>query len=230
MEFLRAVEDDLRALSVEARKKHPVVKEAAERGIVRLRALREQYAAAVRESGESPPPRAAVPGAAPPVLAGVQPRGRGKAMTLHALGAIAHLMNRDAISPADAPNILRVLAIQAVPARRGRAGRAGQGAADAAPDGDVAVLRAARGGAGLGADRVPPADGAPARHGAERGAGDVAANGQPHARPRGGGGGRQRRRRGGGGRGRVQWPRGLAAVARPTPRRRAAWRTRTGRR
>jgi len=56
MDFLRLIEDDLRELSIEARKKHPVVKEAAERGIVKLRALREQYAAAVGESsGESPP-------------------------------------------------------------------------------------------------------------------------------------------------------------------------------
>jgi hypothetical protein len=48
MDFLREVEQDLRALSAEARKRHPVVKEAAERGILKLRAMREQYAQAIK--------------------------------------------------------------------------------------------------------------------------------------------------------------------------------------
>lgn len=117
MEFLRLVEDDLRALSVEARKKHPVVKEAAERGIVRLRALREQYAAAVRESGESPPTSMLrSQDLLRPFLLACNHSDCSRAMILQALSGVQRLINRNAISPSDAPNILRVLAIQATAA------------------------------------------------------------------------------------------------------------------
>src|SRR6056297_2151530 len=115
MDFLRSVEDDLRALSVEAKKKHPVIKEAAERGIVKLRTLREQYAAAVRQSGESMPvSRLRSQEVLRPFLLACNHSDCSKAIILHALGSITHLINKDAISPSDAPNILRVLAIQAV--------------------------------------------------------------------------------------------------------------------
>jgi hypothetical protein len=116
MDVLRLVEDDLRALCQEARKKHPVVKEAAERGILKLRALREQYAAAVREAaGESPPVSMfRSQDLLRPFLLACNHQDCTPKMIQMALGAVAHLINRDAIFPSDAPNILRVLAIQAV--------------------------------------------------------------------------------------------------------------------
>lgn len=107
----------MRALSVEARKKHPVVKEAAERGIVKLRVLREQYAAAVRElSGESTPPMSMFRSQdlLRPFLLACNHSDCTPKMIGMALGAVAHLINKDAIAPSDAPNIFRVLAIQAV--------------------------------------------------------------------------------------------------------------------
>lgn len=114
MEFLRLVEDDLRAVSVEARKKHPMVKEAAERGIVKLRGLREQYAAAVRESGESPPiSMLRSQDLLRPFLLALNHSDCSRTMVLQALAALQRLINRGAISAGDAPNILRVLSIQA---------------------------------------------------------------------------------------------------------------------
>ena len=63
MEFLRGVEDDLRTLSGEARKKHAVVKDAAERGVLRLRRMREEYARSMRvESAPSKESQAPVDG------------------------------------------------------------------------------------------------------------------------------------------------------------------------
>ncbi|CAM9704825.1 unnamed protein product [Choristocarpus tenellus] len=57
MEFLRVVEEELRGLAHEARRKHSEVEEASERyAILRLRNMREEYAAAIRRhDGVAPP-------------------------------------------------------------------------------------------------------------------------------------------------------------------------------
>lgn len=40
MDFLRRIEDDVRNLGVESRRKHPEVREAAERALLTLRTMR----------------------------------------------------------------------------------------------------------------------------------------------------------------------------------------------
>jgi Dimerisation and cyclophilin-binding domain of Mon2 len=64
MEFLRIVEDELKALSAEARKRYPEVTEAAERAVLRLRGMREQSASINVSQSRS----------AATLLTGMQPR------------------------------------------------------------------------------------------------------------------------------------------------------------
>lgn len=123
MEVLQEVEEHLRTLSVEARKAKQLsgVKEAAERGIVRLRGLKEAYSAHLRQSREAEARGEPRPGPfsfqAPellqPFLLACNHSDAGPRLTLLALGAMQHLMNRDALHPSDGPNVMRVLAIQA---------------------------------------------------------------------------------------------------------------------
>jgi hypothetical protein len=112
MDFLRSVEEDLRSLSDEARKKYPVVKEAAERGILKLRAMREQYAAAIKvESAPSTAMFRSEDILRPFLLACNHNDATVKMVTI-TLQGMQRLAQRDAINGADMPNIMRVLLIQ----------------------------------------------------------------------------------------------------------------------
>ncbi len=136
MDFLHAVEGDLRSLSVEARKKHPVVKEAAERGILKLRsvkggefgvkvskfnnthlprALREEYAS--KMTVESVPNRSIFQSQdlLRPFLLACNHTDAGTKLITLTMISIQRLINYDAISPLDIPNVMRVLMIQAEP-------------------------------------------------------------------------------------------------------------------
>ena len=131
MIFIRSVEEDLRALSTEARRSRHLsgVKEAAERGIVRLRSLQEEYSAALRRARQSAEAAggdgaaAAGPGAEllrcqevlHPFLLACNHADAGAKLTLTALSGLQHLLDRDAIEPSDGPNVMRVVVIQARP-------------------------------------------------------------------------------------------------------------------
>ncbi|KAG5179489.1 hypothetical protein JKP88DRAFT_349881 [Tribonema minus] len=119
MEFLRVIEGELQGLSGEAKRKYPEVTEASERAILRLRGMREQYATALRRSGGEAPPLSMFRSQdllRPFLLACNHSDAPAKLIGM-ALGSVQHLINRDAVSPADAPNVMRVLAIQAASAQ-----------------------------------------------------------------------------------------------------------------
>ncbi len=123
MELLGEVEEHLRALSVEARKNRQLsgVREAAERGTLKLRGLKTDFAGYLRkirkaeEQGLPKPPPFSFQNQdlLQPFLLACNYSDVGARLTLLALGSIQHLINRDALHPADGPNVMRVLAIQA---------------------------------------------------------------------------------------------------------------------
>ena len=43
MEYLRQIEDDLQALSLEAKRKHPEIKDSTDRAVASLKVIREVY-------------------------------------------------------------------------------------------------------------------------------------------------------------------------------------------
>ncbi|CAM9675572.1 unnamed protein product, partial [Sphacelaria rigidula] len=115
MEFLRVVEDELRGLAGEARRRHPVVQEAAERAILKLRNMREEYAVALRRqhAGQAPPlSMFRSQDLLRPFLLACNHSDASPHLISKAMNSMQYLINRDAILPSDAPNILRVLGIQ----------------------------------------------------------------------------------------------------------------------
>ncbi|CAM9296188.1 unnamed protein product, partial [Discosporangium mesarthrocarpum] len=114
MEFLRIVEEELRGLAYEARRRHSEVEEASESAIVKLRNMREEYAAAIRKHGGEAPPLTMFRSQdlLRPFLLACCHSDASPRLIMMALGSTQYLINRDAILPSDAPNILRVLAIQ----------------------------------------------------------------------------------------------------------------------
>ena len=127
MALLRAIEDVLRELSVQARRPRHLsdVKEAAERGILKLRQLQESYSASLRrqrQSGIDADGSAAVADSSSealrnqdvlrPFLLACNHTDAGPALTLLALSGIQRLLDADAVRTADGPNIMRVLTIQ----------------------------------------------------------------------------------------------------------------------
>ena len=116
MDFLRQIEEDLRSLSHETRKKHPMVKEASEKGIIHLRTVREQYARAVRVE-QAPGPGHPIFKSRdllrPFLLACNHLQVSSKAV-LTSLAAIQRLVTWNALHfPEDVRSIVRVLTIQA---------------------------------------------------------------------------------------------------------------------
>jgi len=124
MNFIAHVEEHLRDLGSEARKKHPGVKEASERAILTLRSLQSRYVSAVRSSASgSIGGMAAVPHPdtslfrsqdvlRPFLLACNYPDANVKLLNI-GLDAIQLLLSGDAVCPEDSIHIVRVLVIQA---------------------------------------------------------------------------------------------------------------------
>eukprot|EP00586_Coscinodiscus_wailesii_P011550 CAMPEP_0172507924 /NCGR_PEP_ID=MMETSP1066-20121228/207736_1 /TAXON_ID=671091 /ORGANISM="Coscinodiscus wailesii, Strain CCMP2513" /LENGTH=207 /DNA_ID=CAMNT_0013285663 /DNA_START=33 /DNA_END=653 /DNA_ORIENTATION=+ len=119
MNFIAQVEEKLRDLGSEARKKHPGVKEASERAILTLRSLQSQYVSAVRASSSTsskPHPTTSLFRSQdvlrPFLLACNYPDASAKLLTI-GLNAIQLLIDGDSICPPDSVHIVRVLAIQA---------------------------------------------------------------------------------------------------------------------
>lgn len=115
---MQQVEECLRDLAAEARKKHPGVKEASERATLRLRALQNQYIAAVRASNQSgaPAPTTALFQSSellhPFLLAANYPNANSRLLSI-AFRAMRLLMEAKAVLPSDAIHLVRVWMIQA---------------------------------------------------------------------------------------------------------------------
>ncbi len=106
--------------------KFPEVTEAAQRGVIKVCKMREQYAAAIRMSGGEPPPLSMFRSQdllRPFLLACNHSDAPTKLISM-ALGSLQHLIQRDALYPGDCPNVMRVLAIQASTALKNRDGNA----------------------------------------------------------------------------------------------------------
>jgi len=158
MNFVAQVEEHLRDLGSEARKKHPGVKEASERAIISLRQLQNQYATAVRRSSSNP----AVPHPTtalfrsqdvlrPFLLAANYPDAGFRLLTI-ALDAIDLLVRGDAVCPGDAVHVVRVVGIQgnvcAGALQQGIGGNAAESAAAAATSAVASTLTGLTGLAG----------------------------------------------------------------------------------
>mmetsp|Transcript_59669 Transcript_59669/g.146343 ORF Transcript_59669/g.146343 Transcript_59669/m.146343 type:complete len:1864 (+) Transcript_59669:299-5890(+) len=119
MNFVNQLEDYLRDLGAEARKKHPGVKEASERAILKLRTLQNQYVSAVRKAssaeGEQHPDTRLFRSSDllhPFLLAANYPNASPKLLDI-SFKAMKSLMEADAICPGDGMNMVRVWMIQA---------------------------------------------------------------------------------------------------------------------
>ncbi len=119
-------ETDLTVLAAEAGTKFPEVTEAAKRGVIKVRKMREQYAAAIRLSGGEPPPLSMFRSQdlLRPFLLACNHADAPTKLVSMALGSLQHLIQRDALYPGDCPNVMRVLAIQASTALKNRDGTA----------------------------------------------------------------------------------------------------------
>jgi len=116
----RLIEADLLALSAEARRALPAVKDAAERAVFELRQRGGGDALAALPPVDLAALRAQV---LAPLLVACNHADAPKKVLAIALGAIQRLVTADGITPADMPSIARVLEIQV---RRGACGeRAG---------------------------------------------------------------------------------------------------------
>eukprot|EP00536_Pseudo-nitzschia_multiseries_P016159 jgi/Psemu1/247367/estExt_Genewise1.C_10330010 len=118
MNFVSQLEDYLRDLGAEARRKHPGVKEASERAILKLRTLQNQYVSAVRKassSGEKHPDTRLFRSSDllhPFLLAANYPNASPKLLDT-TFKAMKTLLEADAICPGDGLNMVRVWMIQA---------------------------------------------------------------------------------------------------------------------
>ena len=123
MNFVKQVEEQLRDLGTESRRKHPAVKEAAERAILSLRALQNKYVVAVRKASQntasgqsSEHPTTALFQSQdvlrPFLLAANYPDVGNKVLNL-SMDGIQTLIGGNAILRNDGVNVVRILHIQA---------------------------------------------------------------------------------------------------------------------
>lgn len=116
MDFLRRIEDDVRNLGTEVKRKYPEVREAADKALVTLKTMRESYVAEIMRGGGQNTPKIAkyrsADVAAPYILTCNYVDAAIKTIML-ALNGLQMLLNYEVIPPAEAQNILRVLILQA---------------------------------------------------------------------------------------------------------------------
>ena len=105
MDAAKILEGDLRQLSVEA-KGFSAVKDAAERGIMKLKAVQDQF-----HTPDVPKPRCAE--FIRPFLLACNHTEAGKRLLGVAIAAMQRLIMMDVVERSEPPNILRVLLIQA---------------------------------------------------------------------------------------------------------------------
>lgn len=125
MNFIAQVEEHLRDLGTEARKKHPGVKEASERAILTLRSLQSRYISAVRAATASNTTSGSTPKKHPttslfrsqdvlrPFLLACNYPDASSELILVGISAMQLLIRGDAVCPEDSVHIARVLGIQA---------------------------------------------------------------------------------------------------------------------
>ena len=120
MNFVQQLEECLRDLAAEARKKHPGVKEASERATLKLRSLKTSYVSAVRQAssghGQNKHPTTRLFQSSdllhPFLLAANYPTATNNLLEI-SFRAVRLLMEADAVVPADGLNLVRVWMIQA---------------------------------------------------------------------------------------------------------------------
>ena len=119
MNFVQQLEESLRDLAAEARKKHPGVKEASERATLKLRQLKNSYVVAVRQASKTPD--AAHPKTSlfqssellhPFLLAANYPNASARLLEI-SFRAMRLILEADALVPSDGLHLVRVWMIQA---------------------------------------------------------------------------------------------------------------------
>mmetsp|Transcript_9663 Transcript_9663/g.19508 ORF Transcript_9663/g.19508 Transcript_9663/m.19508 type:complete len:1861 (-) Transcript_9663:2136-7718(-) len=119
MNFVQQLEESLRDLAAEARKKHPGVKEASERATLKLRQLKNSYVVAVRHASKTPD--AAHPKTSlfqssellhPFLLAANYPNASARLLEI-SFRAMRLILEADALVPSDGLHLVRVWMIQA---------------------------------------------------------------------------------------------------------------------
>lgn len=116
MEYLRQIEEDLRALCSEVGKKYPEVADSSERALNAVRLIREIYISEIRSksstSGTVKFPRSS--DIVSPYILICNYSDASSKLILLSLNGILLLLKYDLIPPSDVQNILRVLQIQAM--------------------------------------------------------------------------------------------------------------------
>jgi hypothetical protein len=103
---IQQVEADLRTLSVDSRRKHPMVKESAERGILKLRAIAKAC------GGEGTGVMLQSEDVVRPFVLACNHADATHKMIAQALSAIQKLVSFDGVIITEVPNIMRVMKIQ----------------------------------------------------------------------------------------------------------------------
>lgn len=114
MEYLRQIEEDLRALSSEVGRKYPEITDSSERALNAVRSIREIYISEIRSKSNTSVkfPRSSDI-VSPYILVCNYSDANGK-LILQSLNGILLLLKYDLVPPSDVQNILRVLQIQAI--------------------------------------------------------------------------------------------------------------------
>jgi len=115
MDFLRSIEEDLHVVMGETKKKLPVVRDAAEKAIDKLRHIRELYAQMLRVEAAPGPgdPIFKSDAVLRPFLLACNHATASQKLLVSSFNSIQRLVSWDAITSEAVGNILRVLQIQA---------------------------------------------------------------------------------------------------------------------
>ena len=113
LQLAKQLEDDLRALSVEAKKRYPMVKEAAERSIIKLRAkmavlLREARSGTVETKFQTDEELLR------PFVLACNHADVAVKLAVISLSSFQRLLSRGCVEESQFPNIVRVLRIQSL--------------------------------------------------------------------------------------------------------------------
>jgi len=115
MEYLRQIDEELRALCSEAGKKYPEIVDSSERAINAVRSIREIYISEIRAKSNASSvkfPRSS--DIVSPYILACNYSDANPKLILLSLNGILLLLKFDLVPPSDVQNILRVLYIQAV--------------------------------------------------------------------------------------------------------------------
>ena len=115
LQLAKQLEEDLRALSVEARKKYPMVKEAAERSIIKLRAKMAKMLREARSNSTASPQKFQVDEELlRPFVLACNHADVAVKLAVISLSSFQRLLSRGCVEESQYPNIVRVLRIQSL--------------------------------------------------------------------------------------------------------------------